>query len=620
MTKKTRKHAFTVVELVIVIAVVAILAAVLIPTYANLVKKANEATALVDAKNAVTEMLANILDGGDDAADIIVLSKKGTDIYVYGYSAEAGRIITYKGNPVSADGGFDAVIAELAKNGAISDDSGAIADWRKPDSIKEILKQLNFDENTTMIYATYTINIKLFEKSNEEPPVAHTCSASTLTKIAGIAATCKAKGYSDCYVCSCGKWYSDADASTEISGRPEIAVNPNAHVAGSTWLSDDAGHWHVCALCNTAIDKVSHSMSNGVCTVCGYKAQAETSGTTASTSTSASTSASAKPAETTATTTTPHVHEWSDWSTVEAPTCTVSGSQMRKCSCGATETKPIPATGNHNWGDGKVTTPATCTETGVKTYTCTGCKTTKTETISATGHTVVTDAAVAATCKETGKTEGSHCEACNKVIKAQTVTPITFHTYDASGNCSVCGQGKAALEDLKRTDIHGDKNITLTSDLTLTLGDAKYSELSKTYYFSIYAGKDSDGKYGTTTLNLHGHTLTVDVDTVDGIETYSRFFYGNLKITGSGKIIYKGKAALFTRTRAAFGNNQYSISADDDVKFIGIKDGVEVELNKEPECKCDTYANSFYTHPDFGKHNFIGKDTCRNCGAAKPNS
>ena len=82
MTKKTRRHAFTVVELVIVIAVIAILAAVLIPTYANLVKKANEATALVDAKNAVTEMLANILDGGDDAADIIVLSKR-EQIYMY---------------------------------------------------------------------------------------------------------------------------------------------------------------------------------------------------------------------------------------------------------------------------------------------------------------------------------------------------------------------------------------------------------------------------------------------------------------------------------------------------------------------------------------------------------
>ncbi|MBR4017842.1 MAG: prepilin-type N-terminal cleavage/methylation domain-containing protein, partial [Oscillospiraceae bacterium] len=39
--KRTVKKGFTIVELVIVIAVVAILAAVLIPTFASLIKKAN---------------------------------------------------------------------------------------------------------------------------------------------------------------------------------------------------------------------------------------------------------------------------------------------------------------------------------------------------------------------------------------------------------------------------------------------------------------------------------------------------------------------------------------------------------------------------------------------------
>lgn len=521
-----------------------------------------------------------------------------------------------------------------------------------------------------MIYATYIINIKLFEKSNEEPPVAHTCSADTLTKIAGIAPTCKAKGYSDCYRCSiCDKWYSDADASHEIGGRPEIDVKPNAHVAGSIWLSDATGHWHVCVLCNTVIDKVAHSMSNGVCTACGYKSQAETSDTTASTSTTTSTSTSTKPAETTATTeTTVCSHICNAWTITKKATCIAKGEKTGNCiKCGESLTQiisedpnnhektvvdpavaatcgtagktegshceacnkvitaqtEIPATGKHTWDAGEVTKAATCTAAGVKTYKCTVCKTViKTESIPATGHKPVIDPAVAATCTSKGKTEGSHCEVCKAVITPQTDTPITLHTYDASGKCSVCGKNNAALDDLKRTDIDGDKNITLTSDLTLTLGDADLmsSGTSEVHTFAIHAGKDSDGKYGTTTLNLNGHTLVVDVSTDEkGRENYNRFFYGNLIIKGSGKIIYKGKAALFTRAKAAFGNNQYSISADDDVKFIGIKDGVEVELNKEPECKCDTYANSFYTHPDFGKHNFIMQDTCRYCGAPKTN-
>ena len=40
---KSNKKAFTIVELVIVIAIIAVLAAVLIPTFANVINKANVA-------------------------------------------------------------------------------------------------------------------------------------------------------------------------------------------------------------------------------------------------------------------------------------------------------------------------------------------------------------------------------------------------------------------------------------------------------------------------------------------------------------------------------------------------------------------------------------------------
>ena len=84
----------------------------------------------------------------------------------------------------------------------------------------------------------------------------------------------------------------------------------------------------------------------------------------------------------------------------------------------------------HSWDGGKVTKAATCTAAGTKTYTCTRCKKTRTETIAATGHKVVKDAAVAATCETTGKTEGSHCSVCNTVIKAQTTTAALGHSWD----------------------------------------------------------------------------------------------------------------------------------------------------------------------------------------------
>ena len=55
---RNNKKGFTIVELVIVIAVIAILAGVLIPTFAGVTKKAKESAALQEARNLYTEYLA----------------------------------------------------------------------------------------------------------------------------------------------------------------------------------------------------------------------------------------------------------------------------------------------------------------------------------------------------------------------------------------------------------------------------------------------------------------------------------------------------------------------------------------------------------------------------------
>lgn len=53
MKKLINKQGFTIVELVIVIAVIAILAAVLIPTFSNVITSANETATLQEAKNSL---------------------------------------------------------------------------------------------------------------------------------------------------------------------------------------------------------------------------------------------------------------------------------------------------------------------------------------------------------------------------------------------------------------------------------------------------------------------------------------------------------------------------------------------------------------------------------------
>ena len=55
--KTSKRRGFTTVELVIVIAVIAVLAAVLIPTFTNLITKAGASAALQACKNTLTEFL-----------------------------------------------------------------------------------------------------------------------------------------------------------------------------------------------------------------------------------------------------------------------------------------------------------------------------------------------------------------------------------------------------------------------------------------------------------------------------------------------------------------------------------------------------------------------------------
>ena len=67
--RKNNKKGFTIVELVIVIAVIAILAGVLIPTFASIISKANESKALQEVRNAYSATIAQNLTDDDATND-----------------------------------------------------------------------------------------------------------------------------------------------------------------------------------------------------------------------------------------------------------------------------------------------------------------------------------------------------------------------------------------------------------------------------------------------------------------------------------------------------------------------------------------------------------------------
>ena len=110
-------------------------------------------------------------------------------------------------------------------------------------------------------------------------------------------------------------------------------------------------------------------------------------------------------------------------------TCTEEGYTgdlyCKDCNKCLQKGETIPKT-DHKWDKGQVTTKPTCTEPGVKTYTCTVCKTTKTETIDATGH-VYTEKVVTPTCESDGYTIFT-CNNCGDIYTGN-VTEKLGHDY-----------------------------------------------------------------------------------------------------------------------------------------------------------------------------------------------
>lgn len=94
---------------------------------------------------------------------------------------------------------------------------------------------------------------------------------------------------------------------------------------------------------------------------------------------------------------------------------------------------------------------ATCTESGLTEGShCSVCGDTliAQKTVSAKGHTSVKDAAIAATCTEPGLAEGKHCSVCGTVIAKQDTIPAKGHTFvvdkEVEPTCTKTGLGEGS--------------------------------------------------------------------------------------------------------------------------------------------------------------------------------
>ncbi|MBQ9950010.1 MAG: type II secretion system protein [Clostridia bacterium] len=90
--KKGTKKGFTLVELIIVIAVIGVLAAILIPVFSNVIDKGNAKSAFSDAKNYCTQYVDAAVTEDIPVNDLLIYAEKGGKIYTFAYEADEGKV------------------------------------------------------------------------------------------------------------------------------------------------------------------------------------------------------------------------------------------------------------------------------------------------------------------------------------------------------------------------------------------------------------------------------------------------------------------------------------------------------------------------------------------------
>lgn len=197
---------------------------------------------------------------------------------------------------------------------------------------------------------------------------------------------------------------------------------------------------------------------------------------------------------------------------VKAPTCTVDGSHDEVVYCSVckeevSRTNVVDKATGHKWDDGVVTTQPTTGKEGVKTFTCTVCKATKTETIAKLG--------------EDKKDESAANEAINLINGIGKVDKSSKSKIEAA---------RKAYDGLTEDQ----KKLVPDSVLkTLTDAEAAYAKLTKP---GTKPGKPSTS---TDTKKDDGKTVKSGQTGDAGIVLYAAM--GLLSLTGGALVLGKKK-------------------------------------------------------------------------------
>ena len=222
-------------------------------------------------------------------------------------------------------------------------------------------------------------------------------------------------------------------------------------------------------------------------------------------------------------------HSWNGGTVTTPATCTTAGVRTYTCTkCGDQKTETIATTG-HSWDSGTVTTAATCTASGVKTYTCTACGATKTEAIAATGHKPTTQNAKAATCAAEGYTGDQVCTICGVTVTKGTTIAAKDHSWDSGKVTTAATCTAAGVKTYTCTTCGATKTETIAATgHKIATQNAK----AATCTAAGYTGDQVCTVCGVTvtkgtTIAAKGHSwdsgkvTTAATATTDGVKTYT---------------------------------------------------------------------------------------------------
>ena len=247
-------------------------------------------------------------------------------------------------------------------------------------------------------------------------------------------------------------------------------------------------------------------------------------------------------------------------------------------------------TGDFVWDSGRVTTPATCTGKGVRTYTCSSSSHTRTEDIPALNHSFAGQAYVSdnnATCEQDG-TKTIRCVrygrgGCTEKDTVVDTGSMLGHSFDeeayVSDNNATCEQdgtktakcvrygtgGCTATDTVTDTDSKlghlfedyiSNNDATYARDGTKTAKCVRYDQCGETHTIPdegsrlklpLYRVTDRDGRDIAYTAEQTGGVLTVTVDEDFAILTGKLSGLRTLKSQGVEKIVFvtKGAASAF---------------------------------------------------------------------------